>query len=150
VQPRLILAASFVFYNAASLVNLNVNTVGFYQISKILVTPMVMALNFALYSEGTTKETKGCVGIMLVGVTMATVTDASVGLVGFIIAMAAVVGAAQQQILIGKMQKRLGASSNQLLVSYTPFVVVMLAFCTPIDMQLPENAGKGFDSYNEW
>ena len=27
VQPRLILAASFVFYNAASLVNLNVNTV---------------------------------------------------------------------------------------------------------------------------
>lgn len=36
------LAVSFVGYNAASLVSLNVNTVGFYQISKISVTPTVM------------------------------------------------------------------------------------------------------------
>jgi len=150
VQPRLILAASFVFYNAASLVNLNVNTVGFYQISKILVTPTVMMLNLILYGEGSSMETKMAVVIMLVGVTMATVTDVDVGPVGFAIGMAAVIGAAQQQIFIGKIQKRLGASANQLLVSYTPFVVVMLASCTPIDMQLPENKEFGFNSYLMW
>jgi len=150
VNPRLILAGSFVFYNAASLVNLNVNTVGFYQISKILVTPAVMLLNLALYNEGTTSETKMAVGIMLTGVTMATVTDVDVGVMGFCIGMLAVTGAAQQQILIGKIQKQLKASSNQLLVSYTPFVVVMLACCTPIDMQLPENKEFGFDSYKAW
>lgn len=60
-------------YNGASLINLNVNTVGFYQISKILVTPTVMLINFAMYSESTTSDVKAAVGIMLVGVTMATV-----------------------------------------------------------------------------
>jgi len=150
VNPRLILAASFVFYNAASLVNLNVNTVGFYQISKILVTPTVMFLNFVLYGEGTTSQTKMAVGIMLTGVTMATVTDVDVGILGFCIGMLAVTGAAQQQILIGKIQKQLKASSNQLLVSYTPYVVVMLACCTPIDMQLPENKDSGFAAYRGW
>jgi hypothetical protein len=48
-----ILAGSFVFYNAASLINLNVNTVGFYQISKILVTPTVMVLNFMAFGKDT-------------------------------------------------------------------------------------------------
>jgi solute carrier family 35 protein E3 len=109
-----------------------------------------MLLNLALYGEGTTTETKMAVGIMLTGVTMATVTDVDVKFVGFLIAMAAVMGAAQQQILIGKIQKRLGASSNQLLLAYTPFVVVMLATCTPIDMQLPDNQKSGFDSYSQW
>eukprot|EP00041_Stephanoeca_diplocostata_P024086 m.602937 g.602937 ORF g.602937 m.602937 type:complete len:220 (-) comp22451_c0_seq26:937-1596(-) len=108
--PRIVLAASFVFYNGASLINLNVNTVGFYQISKILVTPMVMAMNYALYQEGTTTPVKMAVLVMLCGVTMATVTDVDVTAVGFAIGMTAVLGAAQQQILIGKMQKRLQAS----------------------------------------
>eukprot|EP00729_Bicosta_minor_P001568 gene1568-12153_t len=139
LNPRLVLAGSFVFYNAASLVNLNVNTVGFYQISKILVTPAVMALNYGLYGESTTMKTKMAVAVMLLGVTMATVTDVDVTTTGFVVGMLAVTGAAQQQILIGKIQKQLKASSNQLLVSYTPFVVVMLACCTPIDMQLEEN-----------
>jgi len=150
VQPRMILAASFVFYNAASLINLNVNTVGFYQISKILITPCVMVCNFLIYQEGTDSMVKLSVAIMLMGVYMATVTDVDVDMIGFIIGMAAVIGAAQQQILIGKMQKRLKASANQLLVSYTPFVVVMLACSTPIDMQLPENQGLGFEAYKVW
>lgn len=48
--------------------------------------------------------------VMLCGVAMATVTDVDVSAVGFAIGMTAVLGAAQQQILIGKMQKRLQAS----------------------------------------
>ena len=67
-------------------------------------------LNLILYGEGSSMETKMAVVIMLVGVTMATVTDVDVGPVGFAIGMAAVIGAAQQQIFIGKIQKRLGAS----------------------------------------
>lgn len=87
---------------------------------------------------------------MLTGVAMATVTDVDVGLVGLLIGMAAVLGASQQQILIGKMQKQLKASANQLLVAYTPFVVVMLVTCTPIDLQLPENTGQGYAAYSKW
>ena len=185
-----------------------------------------MALNYGLYGESTTMKTKMAVAVMLLGVTMATVTDVDVTTTGFVVGMLAVTGAAQQQILIGKIQKQLKASSNQLLVSYTPFVsasngqmcfacvgwkgrvcgprvcmfvfgggreprgkftneyyrhwtrggtildlvflpihlllalescyanflqvVVMLACCTPIDMQLEENKEYGFASYRAW
>jgi solute carrier family 35 protein E3 len=102
-----------VLYNGASLINLNVNTVGFYQISKILVTPTVMLINFAMFSESTASDVKAAVMIMLVGVTMATVTDVDVSSVGLAIGLLAVVGSAQQQILIQKVQKKLGATSNQ-------------------------------------
>eukprot|EP00041_Stephanoeca_diplocostata_P024090 m.602766 g.602766 ORF g.602766 m.602766 type:complete len:338 (-) comp22451_c0_seq5:182-1195(-) len=149
--PRIVLAASFVFYNGASLINLNVNTVGFYQISKILVTPMVMAMNYALYQEGTTTPVKMAVLVMLCGVTMATVTDVDVTAVGFAIGMTAVLGAAQQQILIGKMQKRLQASANQLLVTYTPFVIVMLAILSPLDHVIQQDTpALGVGTYTTW
>jgi solute carrier family 35 protein E3 len=150
VQPRVILAASFVGYNAASLVNLNVNTVGFYQISKILVTPTVMVMNFLFFGEGTDTQVKIAVVFMMMGVGLATVSDVDVTFFGFLVGCAAIIGAAQQQIMIGKIQKQLGCTSNQLLVSYTPFVVTMLAACTVIDMQLPENTGQGYDAYGNW
>jgi solute carrier family 35 protein E3 len=203
VKPRLILAASFVFYNVASLINLSVNTVGFYQISKILITPTVMVMQYVMSGTTTNTQIKMAVGIMLVGVTLATVTDVDVTPTGFVIGMLAVLGAAQSQILIGHyatqkiknmkegkerkkerkkkrkkkdtrrrkslispslvflfscffppsqgdMQKKLGASANQLLVAYTPFVMVMLVIVSPLELMLKENSGKGFAVYNNW
>jgi hypothetical protein len=63
---------------------------------------------------------KLAVVIMCVGVTMATVNDVGVAPFGLVIGVLAILGAVQQQILIGKMQKDLNASANQLLVAYTP------------------------------
>ena len=42
MKSLVIMAVSFIAYNVASLANLNVNPVGFYQISKILITPTLM------------------------------------------------------------------------------------------------------------
>lgn len=150
MRPRVILAASFVFYNCASLINLNINTIGFYQISKILVTPTVMVLDYFALGKVTTPAIKASVALMLVGVTFATVTDVDVTTVGFVVGMTAVVGAAQQQLLIGEMQKKLQASANQLLVAYTPIVVAMLACTSPIELALKENREAGFQSYRDW
>ena len=64
-----------------------------------------------------------------------------------------VVGAAQQQIMIGHMQKELQASANQLLVAYTPYVAPMLAMLAPLELLLPANyavEGSTFAAYNEW
>lgn len=150
LKPCLILAASFVFYNVASLINLSVNTVGFYQISKILITPAVMVMQYLMSGQTSTTEVKMAVGIMLVGVTMATVSDVDVTPTGFVVGMLAVVGAAQSQILIGDMQKSLKASANQLLVAYTPYVVVMLVAVSPLELMLKENTGVGFAAYGLW
>lgn len=64
--------------------------------------------------------------------------------------MLAVFGAAQSQILIGHMQKKLEASANQLLVAYTPVVVPMLLIVSPLDLTLPANEGEGFAAYARW
>jgi len=149
-RPLVILAGSFIFYNALSLINLNINTVGFYQISKILVTPTVMVLNAIFFQTQTSTEMKKSVAVMLAGVGLATVSDVDVGAVGFVIGMLAVIGSAQSQILIGHTQKSLGASGNQVLVAYIPFLAPMLAVVATFDMQLPENSEHGSQAYGIW
>ena len=139
----LILAASFVGYNTLSLINLNINTIGFYQISKILVTPAVMLLNLVAFNQRTSRDVNAAVLLMLAGVTLATVTDVDVHPTGLAIGLVCCGAAAQQQVLIGVMQGRLAASANQLLVAYTPFVIPMLALLTPIDAFLPKNTDAG-------
>lgn len=114
--------------------------VGFYQISKILVTPAVMAINLLAYGEGTTTQVKVAVSIMIVGVTMATVTDVQVDQIGLLIGIVAILAAAQQQIFIGKMQKDLKASANQLLVGHTPVSSLLFFVVAPLDMKLPNHS----------
>jgi solute carrier family 35 protein E3 len=87
---------------------------------------------------------------MCVGVTVATVNDVQVEPFGLFIGLLAILGAVQQQILIGKMQKELGASANQLLVAYTPYAYTVLFLISPIDLLLPDNANMGFGAYNDW
>lgn len=149
-RPLVILAGSFIFYNALSLINLNINTVGFYQVSKILVTPSVMVIESIFFDKSFSAEMKQAVGLMLLGVTMSTVSDVDVGLLGFIVGMLAVIGAAQSQILIGHTQKSLKASGNQVLVAYIPFLAPMLAIVATFDTQMPENADLGTAAYGEW
>ena len=50
-KSLIIMAVSFILYNVASLANLNVNPVGFYQISKIMITPTLMATEFLLFKK---------------------------------------------------------------------------------------------------
>jgi solute carrier family 35 protein E3 len=87
---------------------------------------------------------------MCVGVTVATVNDVQVEPFGLFIGLLAIMGAVQQQILIGKMQKELGASANQLLVAYTPYAYTVLFIISPIDLMLPDNSQDGFAAYNKW
>ena len=91
-----------------------------------------------------------CVALMCVGVTLATVSDVGVSGFGLIIGFCAIMGAVQQQILIGTMQKDLNASANQLLVAYTPYSFTMLFLISPVDLMLPDNKAQGWDAYNLW
>jgi len=57
-----------------------------------------MLMQFFLFGMGTTLEVKACVLLMCVGVGLATVSELSITVVGFVVGMAAVIGAAQQQV----------------------------------------------------
>eukprot|EP00750_Incisomonas_marina_P000682 INCI1046.2.p1 GENE.INCI1046.2~~INCI1046.2.p1 ORF type:complete len:356 (+),score=83.42 INCI1046.2:275-1342(+) len=146
-KPLILMALSFAAYNVASQANLNLNTIGFYQISKILVTPAVMVMQFFLFGLGSTLEVKACVLLMCIGVGLATISELSITVVGFIVGMTAVVGAAQQQIVIKRFQQNLEASSNQLLLAYTPYCFAVLTVLSPIDGFLPN---AKFNNVIEW
>lgn len=147
--PRVIMAVSFILYNVISLANLNVNTVSFYQISKIATTPAVMVLSYFILHKTTTTLEKVAVGIMLAGVTLTTVSELAGSALGFILAGASTLAAAQQQLLIKKLQADLDSTANQLLLSYTPICMVLLAFVGPLDMAFvkPE---QGTENIVEW
>lgn len=145
-----------------------------------------MVMQFFLFGLGSTLEVKACVLLMCVGVGLATISELSITVVGFIVGMTAVVGAAQQQvrqnsaggacvsvvswtgarctgsgggtfaracvlsvtlalcffftprqIVIKRFQQNLEASSNQLLLAYTPYCFAVLTVLSPIDGFLP-------------
>lgn len=140
-RSLVVLALSFIGYNVLSLANLNVNTVGFYQITKIIATPATMLLEASCMGKSFSSDTLAAVGIMCVGVGFATVSDLGGGLFGGVLALMAAFGAAQSYIFIGKTQRDLKASSNQLLLAYTPYTAAMLFVLSPIDSLLPQKGG---------
>ena len=69
-----------------------VNTVGFYQLSKICITPAVLVFDAVTSGTYPTKKEVAAVCILCMGVTLATVADGAVStnFVGFLIALAAI------------------------------------------------------------
>lgn len=69
-----------------------VNTVGFYQLSKICITPAVLVFDALTSRIFPTKDEIAAVCVLCMGVTLATVADGAVStnLIGFIVAVAAI------------------------------------------------------------
>jgi len=55
--------------------SLTYNSVGFYQITKLMIIPVTLVINFYFYSVSTTPKVKLSLMILLAGVGVATVTD---------------------------------------------------------------------------
>lgn len=58
---------------------MQINTVGFYQISKIAITPVVVTIEAIFYAKYPSKAALAATGVLLVGIALATVTDQQVG-----------------------------------------------------------------------
>ena len=69
------LAAAFVGYVVLWNLSLQLNPVGFYQLAKIAITPAVLAIEAVFYAKRPTRLELTAVGILCVGITLATVTD---------------------------------------------------------------------------
>lgn len=72
------LAAAYVGYIVLCNLNLNLNTVGFYQISKIAVAPAVLAIEAAFFGKRPCKRTIASVLVVCLGIGLATLTDSQV------------------------------------------------------------------------
>ncbi|XP_073275121.1 UDP-rhamnose/UDP-galactose transporter 2-like [Primulina huaijiensis] len=112
--------------------SLMLNSVGFYQISKLSMIPVVCVMEWILHNKEYTKEVKISVVVVVIGVGVCTVTDVQVNAKGFICACVAVFSTSLQQISIGSLQKKYSIGSFELLSKTAPIQAGSLLVLGPI------------------
>ncbi|KAK4834073.1 hypothetical protein QYF36_016364 [Acer negundo] len=111
--------------------SLMLNSVGFYQISKLSMIPVVCVLEWILHSKRYSKEVKMAVGVVVLGVGVCTVTDVKINAKGFLCASVAILSTSLQQISIGSLQKKYSIGSFELLSKTAPIQAVSLIVTGP-------------------
>jgi len=98
-------------------VSLSLNSVGFYQVTKLTIVPVTLLINFYMYTVSTTHKVKLSLLILLAGVGIATVSDVDLRPLGLAFGVLAVLSTAMFQIWQGTKQKEYGMSGTQLQYS---------------------------------
>ena len=129
VFPITLSFCSFVVFNNLSL---QYNSVGFYQLMKVLTTPVVVVLQSLLYGVNLPWKLKLSLVPVCVGVAMATVNDFSFNAAGAFWASAGLLATAFYQLLVKTRQDKLGVNSFQLLHYQAPQSAVLVLACTPL------------------
>jgi solute carrier family 35 protein E3 len=100
----------FVVFNNLSL---NHNSVGFYQLMKVLTTPVIAMIQYLFFGETLHQNLQFALVFVICGVVMASVSDVEVNMIGSIYAALGIVSTSYYQIFVKKKQKELNASSFQ-------------------------------------
>ena len=120
--------------------NLTNNSVGFYQLSKLICIPVTLMIQYMAYNQKVSKLILFTLLPILFGVGFATVYDVEVHFVGLCFASFAIVATAMAQIFTNTYQKSLDCNAMQLLYHSSPVIAVgMLVMCPFFDdlSQLP-------------
>jgi solute carrier family 35 protein E3 len=108
--------------------------VGFYQLSKILITPCVVVIERLAYGKVLSRQQGWAVALLMLGIAVATVTDTQVtsNPLGILVAAAAVLSSALYQCWAGAKQRELLVNGNQLLHQAMPLAVALLTLLAPL------------------
>ena len=102
--------------------SLNANSVGFYQITKLTIIPVTLAINSFAYGVHTSSKIKVSLVILLSGVGVATVSEVRLRALGVVYGVLAVLTTALCQIWQGSKQKEFGISATQLQAVLAPYM----------------------------
>ena len=139
--------AKFAALNGVSVAFLNLslgfNSVGFYQMTKLAIIPCTVCIQQAFYGKSFSTEIKASLATLLLGVAVATVTDAQVNFLGTVVSLLAVATTCVSQIWTNTMQKEHGVNSTQLLYAASPYMAAILAaVALPLDVGLTSSSGS--------
>ncbi|CUG92987.1 triose phosphate transporter, putative [Bodo saltans] len=126
------LCLSFCGFVALTNISLVYNSVGFYQLMKVLTTPLIAFIQTFFYNTTFTTPVKASLTIICVGVAIATVTDTDANMVGTLVATSALLVTAMYQIWVGTKQKELECNSYQLLYLQAPISAAILIPLIPL------------------
>jgi drug/metabolite transporter (DMT)-like permease len=118
--------------------SLALNSVGFYQLAKIMTTPSVVLLNFLIFRKTISSAMLLSIISVCVGVALTSSRAALSNPLGAIVAVVAFTVTALYQIWIGKKIVDLNVSAPQLLLNQAPVSVLLLACLVPFVDTMPD------------
>uniref|UniRef100_A0A0G4H1E7 Sugar phosphate transporter domain-containing protein n=1 Tax=Chromera velia CCMP2878 TaxID=1169474 RepID=A0A0G4H1E7_9ALVE len=137
VVPISLSFCGFVVFNNLSL---QYNTVGLYQLTKVMTTPTIVAIDFFYYHRTLPFWQNISLIPIIIGVILATVTDLSVNFWGVVFGACGVLSTSFYQIWVKTEQKRLDCNAPQLLAYQSPVSCLFLLCAMPFleDLSSPE------------
>lgn len=112
-------------------VSLKYNSVGFYQMSKIAVTPSIVLAEFIFFGKRVSFLKVLALTVVSIGVAVATVTDLQFDFFGACIALAWIVPSAVNKILWSRLQQQENWTALALMWKTTPITLVFLVLLIP-------------------
>ncbi|KAK9941172.1 hypothetical protein M0R45_017792 [Rubus argutus] len=125
------LGAVMAFASGLANTSLKHNSVGFYQMAKIAVTPTIVLAEFILFSKTISCNKVLALAVVSVGVAVATVTDLEFNLFGALIAIAWIVPSAINKILWSNLQQQANWTALALMWKTTPVTIFFLLALMP-------------------
>ncbi|KAJ6812272.1 putative membrane protein-like [Iris pallida] len=117
--------------NGLANVSLKYNSVGFYQMAKIAVTPTIVLAEFMLFQKRVSYQKVAALTIVSIGVAIATVTDLEFHFFGACIALAWIVPSAVNKILWSNLQQQENWTALALMWKTTPITLLFLVALMP-------------------
>lgn len=107
---------------------------GFYQLSKIAITPVVVLVENLAYQKVISQQRVLAITVLMGGVAIATVTDTQVASnpLGILVAGLSIGSSVLYSVWAGAKQKELDVNGNQLLHQVAPIAAVLLAVLVPV------------------
>jgi solute carrier family 35 protein E3 len=141
------LCAFFAGFLVLGNLSLAYNSIGFYQLAKIMTTPCVAVLQYFFLSKSITPPTMLALFALCTGVALTNSGAAGTTMMGATIAVAAFTVTAFYQVWIGKKIVDFKVSSPQLLLNQAPISVLLLAFLVPFFDTIPDMNAISQDTY---
>ncbi|XP_052183527.1 nucleotide-sugar uncharacterized transporter 2 isoform X2 [Diospyros lotus] len=112
-------------------VSLKYNSVGFYQMAKIAVTPTIVLAELVLFRKRVSFQKVLALTVVSIGVAVATVTDMQFNLFGACIAVAWIIPSAVNKILWSNLQQQENWTALALMWKTTPITLFFLVTLMP-------------------
>lgn len=118
-------AGSIVFLN----LNLKVNSIGFYQLSKLMNIPFMVIYKYIIQGKTTPIQSLCSLAVLLVGMALFTVNDVQFNVPGAIIALVAILSTTVYQSRQAAMQGEYSITGTQLnhIVAFPQFIICITA-----------------------
>ncbi|CAA0814032.1 Nucleotide/sugar transporter family protein [Striga hermonthica] len=125
------LGAVMAFASGLANTSLKHNSVGFYQMAKIAVTPTIVTAEFILFKKTISFSKVVSLVVVSFGVAVATVTDLEFNMFGAVIAVAWIIPSAINKILWSNLQQQGNWTALALMWKTTPVTIFFLVALMP-------------------